>query len=822
MGRWEPDSGGSFMDSVLQDIRYGIRALIGRPGFTVVAILTLTLGIGINTAIFSVVDAVLLKPLPFKDPDRLVAAWKTLPEGADEQQSLSGDLFLDWKELNQTFDHMAIYAQWSFNITGGDRPDHIDGMKVSADFFSTLGTQALLGRTFFSDEDKPGKSDVVVISNQIWQRRFGSAQDIIGRHITIDDRDKEIIGVMPNSFSFFYEGIDVWVPEPLDLAQLKAAKQKESFYRIIARLRPGISIEQAQGMLAAEAEQLAPLDIEHREGLGLGVGSLKENIVGEFQTAFLVMLGAVGLVLLIACANVANLMLARAISRSKEISIRAALGASRLRLARQFLTESLLLSIVGGAAGILVAAWGVGSIVKLIPEGVPRLIEVGIDGRVLIFMLSISLLTGIIFGLIPAIQASRPDLNTSLKESGRSNTADPAKHRLRNMLVVSEITLSIVLLVGAGLLIRSFIRLQAVDAGFNKENLLTVPVGLSSKKYGDSQKLNQFSEQVIEKIEAQPGVASVGATLLLPLSGSDAESEFTLEGSPVALPGEKPKARINVVSEGYFEAMGITVLAGREFARSDREDSPQVTIINETLARHYWPDGDVIGKRIKFGRLDNDAPWMTIIGVARGVRHNKLQVEPESEVYLAQSQSPVFFPFVTFVVRTTIKPEAAIASVRDAIWSVDRDQPAYDIKTMNERFSDSIGEQRAQLFLLGLFAAMALVLSAIGIYGVISYSVSERTHEIGVRMALGAQTANVLSMILKQALKLSLAGTAIGLAAAFAVTRLMSSLLYGVSATDVVTFIGVPILLTLVAIVASYIPARRATKVDPIVALRYE
>jgi len=603
------------MDTVLRDIRYGARALISRPGFTITAILTLALGIGINTAIFSVVDAVLLKPLPFNDPDRLVAAWRTLPQRTDEQLSFSGDLFLEWKELNQTFEQMAIYTQWSFNVTGGDRPDHIDGMRVSAQFFSTLGALPQLGRTFFAEEDQPGRSDVVVISSQLWQRHFGSAPDIIGRNITIDDRDREVIGVMPASFSFFYEGIDVWVPESLDLAQLKAAKQRESFYRIVARLRPDISIEQAQGMLSSEAEQLAPLDSEHRQGLGLAVGSLKQNIVGEFQTAFLVLLGAVGLVLLIACANVANLMLARAISRSKEISIRAALGASRLRLARQFLTESLLLSVVGGVTGILVAAWGAGFIVSLIPEGVPRLGEIGINGRVLIFMLSISLLTGIIFGLIPAIQASRPDLNTSLKESGRSNTADPAKHRLRNILVVSEITLSIVLLVGAGLLIRSFIRLQSVDAGFNKENLLTVPVGLSSKKYTDSQKLNQFSEQALEKIESLPGIDSAGATLLLPLSGSDAESEFTLEGSPVALPGEEPQARINVVSEGYFEAMDISVLAGREFVRSDKEDSLQVAIINETLARRYWPDGDATGKRIKFGSLDNDAPWMTIIGV---------------------------------------------------------------------------------------------------------------------------------------------------------------------------------------------------------------
>lgn len=515
-------------------------------------------------------------------------------------------------------------------------------------------------------------------------------------------------------------------------------------------------------------------------------------------------------------------MLARAISRSKEISIRAALGANRFRLARQFLTESLMLSVAGGAIGALVAVWGVELIVKLIPEGVPRLAEIRLDSRALLFMLSISLLTGLIFGLVPSLQASRPDLNTMLKESGRSNTADPAKHRLRNLLVVSEITLSIVLLIGAGLLIRSFIRLQAVDAGFNKENLLTVPIGLSPKKYTDSQKLNQFAKQAIEKIESLPGVESAGATTLLPLAGSDADSTFTLEGSPITQPGEQPKAQINIVSEGYFEAMGIPLLAGREFARSDTEESPQVAIINETLARRYWPDGDATGKRIKLGRLDSKTPWMIIIGVVKGVRHFKLQREPESEVYFAQSQSLVFFPAATFVIRTTIKPESVVASARDAIWSVDPDQPAYDIKTMSERFSDSIAEQRAQLLLLGLFAAMALALAAVGIYGVISYSVSERTHEIGVRMALGAQTTDVLRMVIKQSLALALAGTAIGLAAALALTRLMSSLLYEVSATDVATFAGVPIILTLVALAASYIPARRATRVDPIVALRYE
>jgi putative ABC transport system permease protein len=810
------------METILQDIRHGARSLISKPGFTIVAILTLALGIGVNTAIFSVVDGVLLRPLPFKDPDRLVAAWRTQAQRIDEQSGLSGDLFIEWKDLNQTFEQMASYCQWGFNVSGGDAPEQIGGMRVSAQFLSTLGVEPMLGRAFSADEDQRGKSDVVVISHSLWQRRFGASPDIIGQHITIDDRDKEIIGVMPQSFRFFYDGIEIWVPESFDLAQLKNQEQRESFYLVVARLRPGITIEQARAQLASEAEQLTPLDVEHRQGLGFGIISLKENVVGEFQTAFLILLGAVGLVLLIACANVANLMLARAISRSKEISIRAALGASRLRLARQFLTESLMLSIVGGIIGILVAWWGVDSIIKLIPDGVPRVSDISIDSRVLLFMLSISLLAGLVFGLVPAIQASRPDLNAALKESGRSNTADPAKHFLRNLLVVSEITLSIVLLVGAGLLIRSFIQLQAVDAGFNKDNLLTVPVGLSPKKYTNAQEMNQFAEQTIEKIEALPGIESAGSTMFLPLGGSNADSSFTLEGSPVAVPGEEAKSRINIVSEGYFHTMGIPILSGREFARTDTKQTPQVAIINETLARRYWPNSDATGKRIKFGSLDNDSPWMLVVGVVKGVRHTKLQREPEAEVYIAQSQSQVFFPTVTFVVRTSIKPETTVASVRDVIWSVDRDQPAYDIKTMNQRFWDSIAEQRAQLLLLGLFAAMAIVLAAVGIYGVISYSVSERTHEIGVRMALGAQTTDVLKMILKQALLLALIGTAIGLTASFALTRLMSSMLYGVSATDAMTFAGVPIILTIVALVASYIPARRAMRVDPIVALRYE
>jgi putative ABC transport system permease protein len=805
------------MEALLQDIRYSIRSLLKKRGFTAVAVLTLALGIGANSAIFTVVNAVLLRPLPYKDADRLVMIHQSRPHSKSDDGNVSDANFLDFKNRGDLFDSMATALYWNFNLTGGDQAERIEGAKVSASFFTVFAAEPVLGRGFSEGEDRAGSDDVVVISHKFWQRRFDSDPDVLGKSVIIDTRPTTIIGVMPDGFHYPNLETDMWKPAGFDLNNLTRSM---NIYNVIARLKPGVTIAQARSQMEAIAAQLAAEHPEDNAGVGANVVSLHEQIVGDIRPAFLVLLGAVGLVLLIACANVANLLLARAAARAREVAIRTALGASRLRLIRQLLTESLLLAMAGGALGLLLALWGVDFLVALSPEDIPRVSEISTDGRVLVFLLLVSLLTGVVFGLVPALQTSKVDLNLSLKEGGRGLAAGAG--RLRKALVVAEVAIALVLLISAGLLVKNFARLRSLDTGYNAKNLLTMPVWLSLPRYEEADQQAAFAEQAAARIKSLPGVESVGAALFLPLGGAKGTVDMTVEDRPPVARGEEPQASLNIVTHNYFAAMGIPLLKGRDFTEHDTKKAAPVALINEAMARQLWPGEDPIGKRAVPGEPESKDDYLTIIGVVKDVRQTNLHEEPRPEMYLSYLQSPIAFPLMTIVVRTTGEPAALIGPVRGEILAVDKDLPVYDIKTMQERLSDSLAAERFQLLLLTMFAGVALLLAAVGIYGVISYSVSERTHEIGIRMALGARQSAVLRMILGQGLVLALAGVAIGIGLALAATRLLEGLLYGVSATDPLTFTGVSALLVAVATIASLIPARKATKVDPMIALRYE
>jgi putative ABC transport system permease protein len=806
------------MEALLQDIRYSARTLLKKRGFTVVAVLTLALGIGANSAIFTVVNAVLLRPLPYEGADRLVMINQTRPHAQKDDGNVSDANFLDFKNRNDLFESMAAEVYWNFNLTGGDQPVRIEGAKVSASFFSVLKTSPEMGRAFSEEEDRPGSDDVVVISHRVWESQFGADPGALGRSVIIDTRPTTVIGIMPRDFNYPTHKTDMWKPVAFDPNNLTRGM---NMYRVIARLKPGATVEQASSQVEAIAARLAQEHPEDNAGVGARVVSLYEQTVGDIRPAFLILLGAVGLVLLIACANVANLMLARSAAQSREVAIRTALGASRLRLIRQLLTESMLLAVAGGALGLLLALWGVDFLIALSPEDIPRVSEISTDARALLFMLGVSLLTGVIFGLAPALQSSKVDLHACLKEGGRGSTAGSG-HRLRKALVVAEVAIALVLLVGAGLLIKSFVQLRSLDTGYDATNLLTLPVWLSSPRYEEPQPQADFARQASERIRSLPGVEAVGAALFLPLGGAQGNVDVMAEGRPPAERGQEPQGSINIVTPGYFGAMGIPLLAGRDFTEQETRDSAAVAIINEAMARELWPGEDAVGKRAALGEPESQDDYLTVVAVVKDVRQATLNEEPKPEIYLSYLQSPVAFPLMTLVVRTADSPASLVNPVRAEILAVDKDLPVYDVKTMEERLWDSVETERFQLLLLTIFAGVALALAAVGIYGVISYSVSERTHEIGIRMALGARQSSVLKMVLGQGLTLTLAGVAIGVGLALAATRLIAGLLYGVSATDPVTFVGVSALLVMVAALACFVPARRATKVDPMIALRCE
>jgi len=811
------------MGTFLQDLRFGFRMLVKRPGFTVIAVLALALGIGANTAIFSVVNAVLLKPLPYKDPQRIVAVWETNPQlGAEmrNRNEVAMGNFLDWRAQNQAFERMGALFYSNANLTGAGAPERLQSVVVTTNLFDVLGVQPALGRSFRPEEENVASPRVVLLSHGLWQRRFGADPTVVGRTLTINGNQVTVVGVMPQGFQLQFPTsmqVEMWLPMRIDTAA--QADRKAHYLYVLARLKEGMTLEQSQAAMTSIAGQLQQQFPETNADKGAHVVSLHKQLVGNVQPYLYVLFAAVGFVLLIACANVANLLLARVAARHKEVAIRIALGASRLRLIRQLLTESILLAAVGGVLGLLLAYWGIDLLVALTPGDVPRLNEIGLHAPVFGWTLLVSILTGVLFGLAPALQASKPDLNESLKESGRSS-AGLERSRLRGLLVVSEVALALVLLVCAGLMIKSFMRLQQVSPGFEPKNLLTMNISLPRQKYPEAQQANGFYNQLFERVRALPGVETVGGVDPLPLSDSNGTTGFVVEGGPMLAPADRPEVGERSATPAYFQTMRIPVLKGRAFTEQDRENSPRVMIVNEALARRYWPNEEVLGKRLGFEDDASKQVWWEIVGVVGNVKHEKLDAEAKPELFFPYEQSPR--NFMSLVVRTTSDPSMMITGVRDQVLAIDKDQPVFDIKTMDQRLSKSVAQSRFIMLLLGLFSALALILAAVGIYGVMAYVVSQRTHEIGIRMALGAQSGDVLRMVVRQGMTLTLVGVGIGLVAAFALTRLMASLLYGVTATDPLTFITVALVLSMVALLAIFIPARRATRVDPMEALRYE
>lgn len=808
------------MENLFQDLRYSIRILLGKPGFTAVAVIALALGIGANTAIFSVVNAILLRPLAYDEPERLVWIWEHNLASDVQREPISYPNFSDYREQNQIFENAGAFTRWQPILTTGGGAERILANQVSASLFSTLRVEAVEGRTFLPEEDQPGKNRVAILSYGLWQRRFGSDKKIVGETITLNSIPFTVVGVMPEQYRHpdpdARKPIELFVPLGMNA---NTAHRRLDMLNVIARLKPSISIDQARtGMeiVSARLDQQYP---ETNAGWGVTIIPLHERFVGDVRPAMLFLLGAVAFLLLIACANVANLLLVRAISRQKEIAIRKALGASRRRLIRLFLTESVVLALIGGVLGSLLALWGINILIALSPGNIPRIGEARLDMLALGFTLAVSLLTGIIFGLAPAIEASNPDLIESLKEGSKNASQGSGNGRIRSLLMISEVSMTLILIICAGLMIKSFLRLQQVNAGFNPERVLTTELALPRLKYREPHQALSFYNEVIRRVESLPGAQAVATVSAVPLGTGISILNLEIEGRPQLSADHVIGAESQVVSPSYFRAMGIPLLKGRLFADQDTEDAPGVIVINEEMSERYWPNEEAIGKRISLVDAKT-GPWLTVIGVVGNVHQITLDSKPYPQMYEAYAQNPDWG--AALVVRTDSDPINMIPALRAQVASVDTDQPLYNVRTMEQVLSESISRQRFNTLLIGIFTSVALVLAAVGIYGVISYSVSHRSHEIGIRMALGAQRADILKMIIEYGLKLALIGAGIGLAAAFVLTRVMTSLLYGVSAIDPFTFAIGTIILIGVALLSCYVPARRATKVEPMIALRYE
>jgi putative ABC transport system permease protein len=803
------------LDEIWRDVRFGLRSLARSPGFSAVAVLCLALGIGANAALFSVLNAVLLRPLPFAEPDRLVRIYEKL--GDKGQGSVSIPNFRDWAAQSTGFEQLAAYQMVSRNLQSTGEPERIQAVEATPNLFSILGTPPLLGRAFAADTDEPGKAKVAVVSEDLWRTRLGGEPSLIGRAIRLDGVLYTVLGVMPASFDFPAGGgaTDVWVlfePNP----QQDAARGSH-FLAVVGRLKPETTLEAATAQLVTVAARIEKDHPAEQTGRSVLVQPLRETLVGRVRPMLLILFGAVGLVLLIACANVANLLLARAAVRQREVAVRLALGASRARLVRQFLVESLVLAFAGAALGLLLARWSLDAVAPLAANALPVTGEIPLDGRVFGFLLALAALSGLAFGIVPALQYSRGDVRESLGEAGGKTTGSGRQQLFRSTLVVLEIAVSLVLLVGAGLLLRGFLNLSGTEPGLVAENVLTAHLPLPAAQLEDS--TPRTFRPALEKIRAIPGVRSAALVSMLPIQNAWTNGNFAIEGRPEPQPGQEPLAELRIASPGFFPSLGIPVLRGRDFTESDGESGPPVAIVNEVLARRHFPGEDPLGRRILF-----DGQSFAIVGVVGNVRQAGLDVDPLAEIYFpyALPYSMQWLSDSVLVIRTELPPESLADEVRAAVRSVDPALPLYDVLTMEAVIDESLAGRRLNLWLLAVFAGMALVLAAAGLYGVISYLVAQRTREIGVRIALGAQTRDVVGLVMRQGTGLTGAGITLGLLGAFVLTRVLESLLYGVSARDPLTYAALAALLGAIALFATWLPARRASRVDPILAIRAE
>ena len=790
------------MGIVWQDLRYSLRMLRKKPGFTAVAVMTLALGIGANSAIFSVVNAVMLSPLPYQNPDRLVFVSKVmsgLTVGSTDQE------FAEWQARNQVFEQMTAAAGKEFDFAGGNEPERIFGLRVYANFLPLLGSQLARGRAISPEEQQPGRQQVAIISDGLWQRRFAKDEAIVGKTLLLDAESYTVIGVLSADFQSPFGS-----PSSPDVLVPLVPDSRNGYYlNVLGRLKANATLAQAQANMKVIFESMKSKDSSY----GILAMPLREQMVKQSKLTLLILSGAVVFVLLIACANVANLLLARAAGRQTEMAIRLAVGASRTRLLRQLFTESLLLSIIGACCGLLLALWGRDFLVSLMADWMPRAQQIKLDLRVLTFTAMVAMLAGVIFGLAPALASSQPNLNEALKEGGQQHSGSRQRNRLRSLLVVSEVALALVLLIGAGLLIRSLSRLHEIKLGFDTKNVLTMRLSLPRTKYNNGQPITEFYQQVVDKVRALPGVESAGLVDTLPLTDEDSTSRFIAEGHASA--SSALQASGHSVSEDYFRSMGITVRIGRDLSVQDDKTAPAVAVINETMAKRLWPHETAVGQRLRPAGTNRS---IEVVGVVADVR-NSLLMSPQPEIYFSYRQSPRRTAFLTVRAAT---PSNLIAAIRKEVLAVDKDQPVYNIKTMEQRFADTTRLQRFPMVLLIFFSSLALILAVAGIYGVVSYLVAQRTHEIGVRIALGAQPQDIFKLVIGHGLMLTVIGVSVGLAGAWAVTRVMSNLLFGVSTTDPATYALLSFILLAVAVTACLVPARRATKVDPMVALRYE
>lgn len=808
------------MDTILHDLRYALRVLARNPGFTAIAILTLGLGIGANTAIFSVVNAVLLRPLEFRDPARLVivAEKSSFPVISTSYQN-----WVDWHDQSHSFESLEGTRGTTLTLTGAGQPERLNARMATAGLFSLLGVNTVAGRTFTADEDRPGGAPVALLSYGLWQRRFGSSQAILGKPIDLDSRPYTVVGVLPPNFQVL-QPADVFLPFTPWAKTLPDDRNWHPGIIAIARLKAGVSREKARTEMVAITKRLEQQYPDYNTGTSADIVGLQEQMVQNVRPALILLLGAVSFVLLIACVNVANLLLARSASRGREVAIRTSMGASRARIVRQLLTESVLVSIAGGALGLFFASASLEPLLRISAGSVPQAFPVTLDQSVLVFTLALSVLTGLVFGLVPALRTAKLDLRETLNEGSRGSTAGPGQHRLRAVLVATEIALAMLLLVGAGLLLRSFSRLQEVPPGFQADHLLVADIPLSQNEYAKPEQRFEFFDRLVERTKALPGVRSAAAASFLPVSGGGGIIHFNIYGRPPKSPHEFIAAGYRTVTSHYFETLGVPLLQGRVFTSADTDKAPAVVIINATMARTFFSGENPIGKRMQLGALpDKEVPWMEVVGVVGDLLQG-LDLGPAAEMYLPYRQADALLPVfqMSVVLRTAADPLTQASALRSALAEIDPNQPLVNVRSMEQNMSASVAQPRFRTWLIGIFAALALLLAVVGVYGVMSYTVTQRTSEIGIRVTLGAQSTDVFRSIVGEGARIALFGVAAGLVAAMALTRVLRTFLYGISSSDPATFLAVAFLLTLISLAACYFPARRATRVDPIVALRYE